>query len=733
MNLRSSFNFALSGVAIAALAVVAACGGGGGVSGPGAVVPAPSASAQTTGRLSLLIKIPQPSSSSSGRHPNYISAATQSIGVVVTNQGFSPSPPQFTNVSSCPSVSGVTECTVSVLAFAGSDVFAITAYSGTNGTGSALSSGSVTWTVSFGGPTPPPLTLGGVISSIAITTGDAYLPLSQTMSANVVAKDASGAAIVGPYDNSIALSGSNLVITPVALPDSTTASSVSVAWTQGYLGTAASTLSGTADGVTGTLTITPASGFAYYTTGTTQAYNYAGFKMILGPDGNLYYGTIGPQETLTNNVIAASSGAVHQFNPTTFTDTEIPLTQSEAIGLAFDSTGALWVGGGPNPSPSASPFLYRIGSATTSFNSSNLTTISVPGTGLSGSTAASIRAVTQDSGTNMWFTDIQGHRLLSIPVAGPYTATAVVASPLPTNPPGTCNCGGPRTIDYANGMLVIGMAPGFAITVNPSSNTVLGEYVSNLETTLGPNASAGLYDTVTDGTNVYFAQIGDAYAAYFQGDIEKFDTSEAFTTLSTVPALGVQPITPSLGDGVLYYDDFDLDGLGFTNPASGNPRMFPMENPTTGFFYGPNGVVAMSDGTAWFTCYGNSYVAPGTVAPPYLPLCVGHTIYVSAWGLWPGTSIPLYGAGPAGAQVVGIMEGPGVNSGPFTVASNNSAICTASSPVTTSDHNFTITGVANGACTVTVTDAHSVSQAISVTVTTTTGTVEKKRRGGIPQ
>jgi len=130
----------------------------------------------------------------------------------------------------------------------------------------------------------------------------------------------------------------------------------------------------------------------------------------------------------------------------------------------------------------------------------------------------------------------------------------------------------------------------------------------------------------------------------------------------------------------------------------------------------PDFVAAMSDGTAWFTCYGSQ---PGVVP------CLGHTTYLSGWSIFPAQSIALFGAGLQSEQLVGVMESPSANSGPFTAASSNTDVCTVAD---LNDHNFNVVGTGPGACLVTVTDAHGVSQTINVTVTTTSGTVQSKRR-----
>jgi hypothetical protein len=715
VNLRSSPRLLFAAAVLGAAALASACGGGGGT----AMNPAPAqTSISQPDQLSLSIKIPKAPPASSSRRPSFISPATQSLGVVVTNQGFTPSPAQFANVASCPQVSGVTTCTIVVQALPGNVTLAVSAYSGQNGTGTVLSSGSITATIPSSGPVPTlTVTLSGEIASIVVSAVDSIVPIGQPALLNVVAKDSNGASIVGTYDNPIVLTAPNLTFSASSLATSTAASSVTATWKAGFTGPTASTVTANADGVNGTLLITPASGFAFYTTGSNQNDDFDGFKMILGGDGNLYYTAIGKFTCNAQNVCTSSTGALHQFNPTSNTDVEVDVA-TEPQGLTYASDGSVWFAGGGSPAPNASPLVYRMAPA--SFSAASLTSIAVPGA--DAGTSPNIRDLTEDNLGNIWIADLGSFRFMSMPAAGPYTTAAITTYVQPTSsPPSTPFASHARTVDYAGGDVVYGMPAGYVMVVNSSDGIITGQYTTNLQTALGSGTESGIYDAATDGTNVYLGQIGNYQAAYSQGDLEKFNPgTNAFTTLPSVAGpVAVEPVIPSINGALLYYADFSNDGLGVTNTTAGTSRFYPIDNS----FYIPDGIAALADGTAWFTCYGNQL---STTA--YAPICVGHTIYLSDWGLWPGSSIAIDGVGAAGAQLVGIMEADTANSGPFTAASSDTSVCTVSTP---SDHDFAITGVAAGACSVTVTDTHGSAQVIDVTVTTTTGTVQEKHRGGI--
>jgi len=670
------------------------------------------------GTAAFQIRIPSGSSTSAqGRvSPQYVSSGTQSIGVVETDQGASPSPAVFVNVSTCPQQQGITTCSVSVPANPGTDTFAISAYSAPNGGGSVLSSGSIVATIVAGvANTTTTVTLNGVVATIVITAAAPTLALGESTTLNVVAKDASGATIVGTFDHPITLSGNNLAFSSTSLASSTAASSVTIAWNYGFAGSSASTISGTADGATGTLSLAPGTGIAYYQAGTNPATDTTNFKMIAGPDGNLYFTSLGPL-VCTNEICIATNGAVHQFNPTTGTDAQVGLN-SEGIGLFFTSDGALWIAGG------AQNQVFRM--APGSFSASALQTIALP---TPTTTHVNVRAFAQDSSGNLWVVDGPGHRLLKIPVAGPYATASFTTYTLPNGPTGTPGYGPSGFgIAYASdgNLYVMDRNNGVLDQVNPATGATTKQLLTPQQVTIGTSDSAGLYDMGGGGATLYVASAGQFSAFYPNGFLDSFNVGQQSYTVVGLPSTFATEIeAPSVNGTTLYYGDLYW-GIGSVNLTTGSARMFPVEVNGVATSLTPNGVAAMSDGTAWFTCYGSS------AFPTFQPGCVGHTIYLSGWSIFPSRSFALFGTGTESEQLVGIMESPSSNSGPFTAVSSTTSVCTATS---VSDHNFNVVGVGAGACLITVTDAHGVSESINVTVTSTSGTVQtvrKKSAGGI--
>jgi hypothetical protein len=161
------------------------------------------------------------------------------------------------------------------------------------------------------------------------------------------------------------------------------------------------------------------------------------------------------------------------------------------------------------------------------------------------------------------------------------------------------------------------------------------------------------------------------------------------------PQSGSQPDSIGAKGNNLYYADL-YGALGYINTSNNKTRLYPtltvQQATTKDYFQTPDGITVMSDGSAWFSCENINVL---------VPLCVGHTVYLSNWSAFPGPSFSVF-AGKANEQAVGIVEAPSADSGPFTAATNNASICTVTK---VADHNFTVVGVAVGSCQVTVTDA----------------------------
>jgi virginiamycin B lyase len=211
-----------AGAALLAICALDACGGGtsGGASLPATVKATPTPTGAPSSQIveSFTLTVPAASSPTAHvRQPRYVSANTGSVRIAVqsVNGATSSLAPVVATVvsgaSGCTAgTGGSLVCTISVPAAVGFDVFAVSTYQSSNGTGAALATTNVAETVTASNPTPVALSLGGVPASMAFSP--TVLPLVEDgaihrFPVTLEAVDASGATIVGAaaYASSISL------------------------------------------------------------------------------------------------------------------------------------------------------------------------------------------------------------------------------------------------------------------------------------------------------------------------------------------------------------------------------------------------------------------------------------------------------------------------------------------------------------------------------------------------
>jgi hypothetical protein len=542
------------------------------------------------------------------------------------------------------------------------------------------------------------------IASIAFALPSGTLPLGQTMTLAMSAKTAAGVTISGAYDRPIGLTGTNLVISPSQVTNAAQAQQITITWKAGFSGTGSGTIRASADGHTASAQVQPGTGFAYYTTGSNPKFDVQGFLMTLGADGNLYYGSLGPTKC-TTTFCTAIDGAIVRVIPSTGAFTEIEL-HAEPNGLLYTSDGAVWAAGGESHK------LFRVPPG--KFAAGSLQAIPVPSPNPASSYIP--RTLTEDGAGNVWFTDLTGGRVLKTPVAGPYDGSAIVGYALANGPNGTPQ--GPargQAIVYGRdeNLYVSDRFNGVLDQVSPVSGSTTRQVITPQQKTLGANNSAALAFMAKDATgNLVLTLLGaNPNPVLGAVDVLPFGTHKITGyALPNVPS-GAEPYAVAANGNYAYYADL-YGGLGMIDTSTGKTRLFPVApffSANATFSQVPDGVAVLPDGTAWFTCYGNL-----TAAKPLQPLCVGHTVYLGGWSLFPGPGFTISGYGPLTSQPVGIMEGPTADSGPFSVANSDAGVCRASA---VNDHNFLVTGLAPGTCTLTVSDSgNKHSEQLVVTV-----------------
>ena len=509
---------------------------------------------------------------------------------------------QYVNVESCPQQAGVTTCAVTVAALPGDDKFTINAYGAQSGGGGLLSTGSVAATIGAENA-PMTLAIGGPIHSIAIALPSATLPLGQSTALDVTAKDASGATIVGTYDHPIILSAANLTLGAHSLANSAAASNVSASWNAGFAGPAATKITASADGKQGTATLDPGTGIAYYPVANKAATDAVEFKMTVGADGNLYFTSVGQAVCQSNGFCAPTDMAVHKFAPTTGVNSEIDLHAAGAGGLYYASDHSLWVAGG------ASQKIFRL--PPNDFSAAALQSITLPSPP-PGAGIVNPREFTQDSKGNVWFVDASGHRVMKIPLAGPYTTAAITQYSLPRGPAGTpqYKANSRSIVTGSDGDLyVMDALNGVLDQVNPATGITSKQFATPQQVATGPGDIALLYSISSSpgGATLYVSDPGDSLEINNTSFIDQFSVASGKYSNIALPVTFSHAISDQrLTGSQLYFADLGW-GLGVANVSTGKSREYPvLLNGAQGASGGlPDFVAAMGDGTAWFTCYGS--------------------------------------------------------------------------------------------------------------------------------
>jgi len=172
---------------VAITALLVGCGGGGSM--PGVITqPQPQPTQQKTQNVSVsfTIVVPTASGAHTRRVPNYVSASTKSASIAVGS-------------ATPTTVNCTTTCSGSVSAPVGSDTFSVNLYDATNGSGSLLSTGTLTQTIVANQANSVNVTFNGVVNSLAVAIANVVSPgTAGSVGVTVNALDADGNTIVGP-------------------------------------------------------------------------------------------------------------------------------------------------------------------------------------------------------------------------------------------------------------------------------------------------------------------------------------------------------------------------------------------------------------------------------------------------------------------------------------------------------------------------------------------------------
>jgi streptogramin lyase len=617
----------------------------------------------------------------------------------------------------CTTTNSGTQCTISVNASVGTDSFLVKTYDQPNAAGNVLSSGTVQGTVVSGHANSFPLTLDGAVASIALIPADAYPKVAGSTTITAQAKDAGGNTIIGTYDAPIALTTSgNATFDSTALKASDSVATVTLADSQ----TAAFTVTGSADGKTGSVTLNPSSGVAYYNIGS-GADDVTGLHLITGSDGKLYYTTAGLLQC-SGGPCFGSSGTFGQFDPNTHADTEIDLPQYEPLGMYQTADGAVWVA--LSQATSAQISHGFVGHLSGAFSQANLNVIPLP-TASPDPAISRPRSFALGADGNLYLTANTDRNIYKIPVSSPSTAN-ITAVPLQSyaSPTGAVFSG--RATAEAQGITAGQDGKLYIANFAFVAPNVLQYDTANATfTPFAPPGGQGpepRYIVAGSDGNLYESFGGVCVTMPCNGGLNAMTTAGAFTPIA-MPDGYSEPDDLSAGNGFVAFVDLGQAGFGTYDLASKEVRDYPIEPINANdvlccsTWLAPDGVTVGADGSIWYITYGT--VSKGG------PLAIAHVLMTANWSVWPAQKFDLYGTGDANAQLVGVMENG--DSGPFTLGSSDKTVATLE-PIAGESHNFHLVGVGAGTCAVTITDKNGRTESISVNVTSTTGTVQSRGR-----
>ncbi len=734
---------------------LSACGGGGG-SNPlpaaqnnaGAPLAPGTTSAQRT-NATFAIAIPASGTSSAARSPKYVSAATQSIVISVApaTGGTATSSELDVTSSNCPN----SVCTLTVSAPVGSDIFTITTFDAIGGKGNVLSSASAPETVVAYTANTFSVTLSGTIASLALAIDSANPPTgsSSTLKVTLTAYDAQHNQIIGTYAAPITLSGdAGLSFSRSSVPGSST----TVSATYDGVSRKALNVTATSGSVTTSSSVVPRSALVYSAIpGETP--NGNPFRMVVGPDSNVYFGDLGPATVFpnTNLIISVNPGYIGQINPTTGAITTVPVGKTNA---QYPNSGAspialLFVGNDLYFAESQSGAVGAIkGAAAGGFTSANyaeqlLSPQPPAGTipqSCTGTPCASPRGIALGAdGKTLYVASNFDGRIAALDTTTFPSATPIYSARLSARhyTYDVAELSGAVWFDDRafDGSAKVGMvSEGFA------SGAVLTEYNDNqippmiANGTSTSDISGFRFITAGPDGQLYFTYSGPAANQYA---IQVFNPqTSTFSTLPTVDAyFNPDTVRALRGSKKVFFNDFSNVGVGWWDTSTTTATELPLATTQgPGYFY-PQDVVQAANGDLWMTMDEGGY---GFGSNPDAPK-IGHLAFAQGWTVFPQLQstdptqppppIQVYGTGPLNSFVFGLGYDTSLASYTFTVTSNPTSTCAVQQP--SSGHwlnTYEIVGNAAGSCIVTIADQNGRKQILNVQVTTQTASISSRRR-----
>lgn len=713
--------------ACAAVVALTACSGGG-------VTPTPSQSGTSSGAgsaqqpiTSFAIRFPGVTTASKSR--NDLAASTQSVTIIAETESSALALSVTANIgpsiSGCALQSGSLVCIVREPTPVGNDRFAVSFYSGEYASGTTLAQATVAATIGTNQSNTVSLTLGGTVQRIALVAADSVIPYGAGVPVALMAQDAQGETIVGPYNTTIDLNtakGSVIADRSDVTAVNSSDEAANLQFTLVDTDTSGELSASTGGIVSNALSFSGGSGIREYDIAIANSADASLGVLAIHPATNgsdtMYY-EVGDEPAACVGGTFCAPSEIGAFNPVSgqsLADVTFPATQFPSDFLPVPD-GSIWIG-----EEGTTNELVHMTSLTGS-----ATTISIP----EPPWTASPQSIPQPSipdiqylasdGVNLWFTDVPsvggsvedpsftGGRAGYLPLTATSSSSIHEFDLSPGNPKVLVTQGEGIAADAAGNAWVADYAGGNIDRVTRNGAVAAFETPQNLALSAGqtqPGAQPVQLTAASDG-NIYFTQ-ESAPAPPVSGWFETFEPttsgSVAFAQSAVQPSGDAFAVGSTSNGYVAFGDGYEVD---IENTTSG--KWVQLYDPA---FEGQ----AISGGAVGdATLYESGWCGSAQTVP-----CIQRIAISPTWSLVPNASIAIHGLGRASTQPIAVLESG--NSGPFTATTSNALVATVAQASAALDHDFYVTGASIGTCVVTITDAHGRSGFITVTVSQSAST-----------
>src|ERR1700729_1664168 len=581
-------------------------------------------------------------------------------------------------------------------------------------------------------------------STSAQPGGSSNLPLGQTEQVWIVATDAEGDVIVGPYKKPISITpSSNAEVSTSTLKSTAAAEDLTVSWVSTSFTKASSPDSGTltardpSSHVTGKAHLRASSGVIYYPAGPDKT-GYGPGPAALSPDGQTVYFVINDDSDAGCRALQHCTTLLERFTPATRAFAHVALRNVPGVSqLYVTSDGALWMATF-QPVGAWNNGLPGLRMPPNQFSAGALQTLSVSDFGEPSGFAA-------DPSGNLWISSCKGRGktsdckqnhdgapiLVETSIQAPQVVEATVDLPAQCMAFGYFGFSVGDVVYYGqDGDLYVlginnGSAPPARGTIWRVSPKTHGARCPKVPPNFNPEPYFAPMSNSAGTSVLVFGAGNNANFRWFPNHgfyiLTEAGTGNDKIIWDNGPGVTANHVSvapaPSASPGILYYAssgklDLRFSGLGTYEPSA-NPTASPGSQwsifPSASFSgdQSDNGVAAASTG-AWYTA--NGVCADPKTNKMWNGVCLADAIYLSNWGALPSLKLSTILTGnSSGFGVITNPQGSGSEARPFNVHSGpfytrtrgynlNGAPDNVCSVQLVTDLTFSVTGLKSGSC-----------------------------------